>query len=261
MEHKFTTDGKKVAIVGKLNAQETIVQEIFVTESGAEIPQGENFVVRSLLDEPAKSWKAKYLEGEERNYQTKKGQWEREIDNLRKRQTQLIGDLKNKVSSLKLMNEHLTAESLDPVFNFLTNQYTHVVTNDYGQCEIIEMEKFHNGNEYGLKLVSIYGDDKGDLNFRLNEYRDGSGRWTCFTPFKSYDEALQFISGILKAKEKVDNRDIEKAKKYGIKLDPAKVEAARILALEYHEKNIQKYKDYIRDQESEVVKTNEKFKL
>lgn len=261
MEHKFTTDGKKVAIVGKLNAQETIVQEIFVTESGAEIPQGENFVVRSLLDEPAKSWKAKCLEEEERNYQTKKGQWEREIDNLRKRQTQLIEDLKNKVSSLKKMNEHLTAESLDPVFNFLTNQYTHVVANDYGQCDIIEMDKFHKGNEYGLKLVSIYGDDKGDLNFRLNEYRDGSGSWTGFTPFKSYDEALQFISGILNAKEKVDNRDIEKAKKYGIKLDPAKVEAARILALEYHEKNIQKYKDYIREQEAEVVKTNEKFKL
>jgi len=46
---KFTSDGKKVAVVGKLNAQETIVQEIFVS-NGNEIPSGENFVVKSLHD-------------------------------------------------------------------------------------------------------------------------------------------------------------------------------------------------------------------
>src|SRR6476659_8101217 len=41
---KYTDDGKKVMVVGKLNAQQTIVQEIFVS-AGQEIPSGENFVV------------------------------------------------------------------------------------------------------------------------------------------------------------------------------------------------------------------------
>jgi len=45
MQTKYTNDGKKVGIVGKLNAEQTIVQEIFITESGQEIPSGENFVV------------------------------------------------------------------------------------------------------------------------------------------------------------------------------------------------------------------------
>ena len=53
---KYTTDGKKVVVIGDLNQTEKIVQEIFVTEDGAEIPSGERFVVKSLLDEPAKSW-------------------------------------------------------------------------------------------------------------------------------------------------------------------------------------------------------------
>ena len=62
MQTKYTTDGKKVAIVGKLNNTETIVQEIFVSENGSEIPAGENFVVKSLLDAPAKSWKESQIE-------------------------------------------------------------------------------------------------------------------------------------------------------------------------------------------------------
>ena len=57
---KYTNDGKKVLIVGKLNSQETIVQEIFVS-AGQEIPSGENFVVKSLHDAPAESWKEKNL--------------------------------------------------------------------------------------------------------------------------------------------------------------------------------------------------------
>lgn len=56
MDIKFTSDGRKVAIVGKLNNLETIVQEIFISD-GNEIPSGENFVVKSLHDAPAISWK------------------------------------------------------------------------------------------------------------------------------------------------------------------------------------------------------------
>lgn len=37
---KYTGDGKKVLVVGKLNAIQTIVQEIFVS-AGQEIPSGE----------------------------------------------------------------------------------------------------------------------------------------------------------------------------------------------------------------------------
>jgi len=260
MTHKFTTDGKKVAIVGKLNAQETIVQEIFVTESGAEVPQGENFVVRSLLDEPAKSWKAKSLEDEERTYNQKRDYYKREIDNLRNRQSQLIEDLKAKVNSLKLMNQNLTAESLEPVYDFLTNRFTHVVLNDYGQPDIIEMEKFHTGNSYGLKLISIYGDDKGDLQFRINNYKDGSGSWKGFVPFKSYDAALEYLASVLTGKEKIDERDIEKAKKYGVKLDPEKIEAARIYAVSQQEQYIERAKKSIEEMQDKIKAINEKFK-
>jgi hypothetical protein len=44
-EIKFTADGKKVVVIGSLNSQEKIVQEIFVFD-GSEIPSGEHFVVK-----------------------------------------------------------------------------------------------------------------------------------------------------------------------------------------------------------------------
>jgi hypothetical protein len=58
MSHKFTSDGKKVAIIGALNAKETIVLEIFVND-GTEFPAGEHFVVKTLLDVPAETYKAR----------------------------------------------------------------------------------------------------------------------------------------------------------------------------------------------------------
>jgi len=57
---KYTASGNKVIVVGKLNNQETIVQKIFVSE-GNEIPAGENFIVKTLLDAPAETWKEKKM--------------------------------------------------------------------------------------------------------------------------------------------------------------------------------------------------------
>jgi hypothetical protein len=59
MDTKYLSDGRKVVVVGKLNSQETIVQEIFCNKEGSEIPSGENFVVKSLHDSPVESWKNK----------------------------------------------------------------------------------------------------------------------------------------------------------------------------------------------------------
>ncbi|GAG11454.1 unnamed protein product, partial [marine sediment metagenome] len=59
MEMKYLSDGRKVAVIGTLNNTETIVQEIFVTKDGADIPSGENFTVKSLHDEPVMSWEKK----------------------------------------------------------------------------------------------------------------------------------------------------------------------------------------------------------
>lgn len=260
MQYKFTTDGKKVTIVGKLNAQETIVQEIFVTESGAEIPQGENFVVKSLLDEPAKSWKQKAIEDAEKNYESNRKKYEEEERVLRLKYKQLIQDLKDKISSIRQMSAKLSQESFDRVFDFISGEITHVVYENYSDLSIIPFDKFLTGNEYGLKLVTLYGKDDGTLSFRLNEYSDGSGSSKTFFPFKSHEDAVLFLSERLKSKEKIYAKDIETANKYGIVLDAEKISAARDYALEQVQKNIETNRKQYKDYRMRLDEINDQYK-
>jgi len=50
-EYKYLKDGRKVAVVGRLNNNQWIVQEIFVS-GDQEFPCGEHFVETTLLDKP-----------------------------------------------------------------------------------------------------------------------------------------------------------------------------------------------------------------
>ena len=54
--HKYMSDGRKVVVIGQLNTVESIVQEIFVTEQGDEIPSGERFTTKDLHDTPEQNY-------------------------------------------------------------------------------------------------------------------------------------------------------------------------------------------------------------
>ena len=90
MDYKYLSDGRKVVVIGNLNNKETIVQEIFISKSGDEIPGGERFVVKSLHDEPVMSYKDKQaIESEKREQESK-----RRVDVLQRAESQLIDKLK-----------------------------------------------------------------------------------------------------------------------------------------------------------------------
>lgn len=42
-----------------------------------------------------------------------------------------------------------------------------------------------------LRLIALFGDTKGKLDWRINSYRDGSGNWQGIIPCQSEDEARQ----------------------------------------------------------------------
>ena len=68
-ELKYLSDGRKVSVIGKINKTEYIVQEVFITESGDEIPSGENFTAKSLHDAPVLSWKENEAKKVESRYE------------------------------------------------------------------------------------------------------------------------------------------------------------------------------------------------
>jgi len=58
---KYTKDGKKVVVIGQINKTEFICKEIYVDETGNEIPLGESFTSTNLLDYPAVTWAEKKI--------------------------------------------------------------------------------------------------------------------------------------------------------------------------------------------------------
>ena len=55
----------------------------------------------------------------------------------------------------------------------------------------------------GLKLISMLGSSNGDISYRINQYRDGSGGWNEIVPFSSHGQAVEYIAE--RACEKIMN--------------------------------------------------------
>lgn len=235
MSIKYTKDGKKVKVLGKLNDTTWIVQEIFVNESGQELPAGENFTEKTLLDEPAETWQDRH----NKELKEREAKIEAEIERLEKKR----GIVKREVDVSALVNrftekyQNIDISELDTLFAFMTGQITHVVKENYGDYEIISvidaLKKIDNHRHWpsfeGLKLVSLFGCcergcryEKGkddwscSLSYGINEYRDGSGSWTKIYPCISYKEAVLLLDDLITEKEANHNL-IELKEKHSLK--------------------------------------------
>ncbi|MFU5504489.1 hypothetical protein ACM7V1_29310 [Pseudomonas aeruginosa] len=196
---KYTNDGKKVLVLGKLNAEQSIVQEIFVSE-GQEIPSGENFVVKSLHDKPVESWKEKNLRDLEQRYETQKKDLELQISQQHQRLSIARDKAKHHANALFKFVENSDEGSLDLLKKVMSGQVTHIFVSGYspeifewdGGKGVYEEERDYNRVEVkGIKLLSLYGCSDGDLEYRLHHYRDGSGGSQQIFPTCSYEEALK----------------------------------------------------------------------
>jgi hypothetical protein len=195
---KYTNDGKKVLIVGKLNSQETIVQEIFVS-AGQEIPSGENFVVKSLHDAPAESWKEKSLRELEARYEKDRATLNRNIEEQSKRLGIVREKAKIQADTLLRFVNASDESQLETLRLFMSGQITHLFVSGYSP-EIIswndinaayDIDSWHGRfNIDGMKLVSLYGKTDGSLSYRLHQYRDDSGSSKAIYPTTSYESAL-----------------------------------------------------------------------
>ena len=109
---------------------------------------------------------------------------------------------------------------------FLEGKITHYVLEYWGSFKIVAFEESKPDQRWdsGLqKLLTLFGKSNGDLDWRLNEYSDGSGSNTIVIPCISYDEALAVAQGIIDNHmgESYQREDlITAAKKYNLKIDP-----------------------------------------
>ena len=232
---KYTADGKKVVVIGDLNQTEKIVQEIYVTEDGCEIPQGERFVVKSLLDAPAKPWKEKELERLESEYEKTSKYWETKMRQLITDKESAYKALTARVRWLRNVAKEPQMKSLSNILNtiadfmdgsekwILVNEWCGFVLekfDDNGVSRI--MDKFERGQYDSMRLLSLFGKSDGSFDFKINNYSDGSGSDKKVLFFKSKGEALAFMQAKFDNKSDYNSSDIEQLTKYELHIDTEK---------------------------------------
>lgn len=198
-DHKYLSDGRKVALVGKLNNEEWIVQEVFVTESGDEIPSGERFTAKSLHDAPVESWKDREMRKKEQRIKELEADYDRIQKNLRlaKVDAQTDADIRK---SLHAMAGNINPESLSTLEQFLRGEIRWLVKeSDYSfylpepfDKAIQDTDSWSCQRRYqGMKLISLFGKANGDLQFGISNYSDGSGGWATIRAFSSFENAAR----------------------------------------------------------------------
>lgn len=253
---KFTSDGKKVAVVGKLNNLETIVQEIFVT-NGNEIPSGENFVVKSLHDAPVESWKEKQLREIEARYKKEMAYWQSLLDRDYRLYKLKTTELKAKIQYIGSALHKANEDSFSLLVDFICGEIKFVVIkNLYDLPKLLTWEEFSKDEmcEDKLKLISLYGKDDGTFMYKRGLYTDNSEGWSReieFMPFKDENTALAKFKELFIASP-IHDKSFEIAKKYGIKLEAEKVEAFKAKKKQSLNKLIDDHKQKIKDWEKAI---------
>lgn len=224
-EIKYTKDGKKVVVIGALNAKENIVQEIYV-DGDNEIPMGENFIVKTLLDEPLKSWKASNIEKEERYYSQKEDELKSLNDKIRK-------EIPATKEYLKAIIKHrkIESEDFDLLIDFMSGSITHIVHAQYSQYEIKDFKKALGDGEYTPKMITLFGrnDDKFGFDYNLNYYSDGSGGGNQIIPCRSYLDALQVLAEkvitSIGEEGEINSYQLKSIEKYDIKISKKRMKS------------------------------------
>lgn len=194
---KYTPSGKKVRIVGKLNTTDFIVQEIYVDDAGNELPAGENFIEKSLLDIPAKT----YQQRQNDILCEKHAKLEADIEALHIKHTK-------QKERLKAISEH--AKQADCVlknlegFDFnkfcdvFTGQVKYAVENN---STIISFEdavykfesRFSDSRFDSIRLITLLGQSQGQLDYKVSYYSDGSGGGHNYKFTNTIEEAAQIV--------------------------------------------------------------------
>lgn len=270
---KYTTDGKKVVVIGNLNQTEKIVQEIYVTNDGCEIPQGERFVVKSLLDEPSKSWKEKKLEELENIYERESQTWELKTERLNEEKSKIYEALSSRVKWLRGVAKEPEMKSLNNALNtiadFLDGSEKWVLVDTFDGfilekfnedgCSNIESSIDDNYSRYqytSMRLLSLFGDSNGNFDFKINGYSDGSSSDEKVLFFKYREEAIKYIQNKINNIPEYSYRDMKDIDTFCLKADIGKRNKYNEGRIELTQKRIKELKDSLDREQSELNELN-----
>lgn len=189
----YLLDGRECEYIGAAGELH-VVASLFDTEYGEE--SGEPFTVpRVYLTLPTEKLHAEVAELTEKATVLRQQAWEAQSA-IRTAER----DTAERLKKLAKFN------GLELVEDFIDGRITHfVVTSEYGaNVQVQTLDKALKANpdrewDREMKLLCLFGDAKGNLSWRRNQYRDGSGSgWDYCEPFTSEAAAVAYAQTALK---------------------------------------------------------------
>lgn len=169
-------------------------------------------------------------------------------ETIRQRRSEL-GDLTLAIREAQAERKRLVSilsqnKALARIEDFVEGRMTHFAMGEswskWGVFTKEQMLAKGDGNDScrneSTKLLCLFGDSKGDLQWKVNEYRDGSGNWTKVVPCSSAEEAQAALQEMYEQslRDRADKKYntlypicAEKAKAIGIVV-PKEIEQAEI---------------------------------
>jgi len=251
---KYTTDGRKVLVMGSLNAKEMIIQEIFVQKDGTEIPSGENSIIAKvfLLDEPTISWKEKAIRDLDERYKKDSVEYPKMIEKLKKEYEDSTRVMREKLKFVGKALEKVNPEVFNTLIDYITGEISWVILYNYNTTSLIHIDELSQLYEGKLRLISLFGETNGDLNYHIGSYSDYSGGSKRISVYRDYESGVLELTKIFEEMESYNESTITEAIKHKIKLDYSKFHAFKDKKIESLDRDI-KYR-----QEELKKKTEEK---
>jgi len=96
-------------------------------------------------------------------------------------------------------------KGLERIADFIAGRITHAMVVDRGEARIQTLESvLKMRNEYGrdkaIKLITLFGQSRGSLEFKINEYQDGSGTNQTIFLFTSEADAAEALRSWVSSK-------------------------------------------------------------
>lgn len=110
-------------------------------------------------------------------------------------------DIRQKQAEMKGLMERLSSvPALRNLEAFIEGKMTHFVVKRFSSIEILTKDQALDDNDCydkGVKLLSLFGTSKGNMSWKLNQYKDGSGTWTEVYPATSLEDAKAQAADLL----------------------------------------------------------------
>jgi uncharacterized coiled-coil protein SlyX len=246
---KYTEEGFEVSVIQKVDGG-YICQPVYETYSNDPSDYSEGtpyFETRNLYDEPPVQ-----------KYEKRIAELEKTINELQdKAATERRIFLEEEKSRVLLKAKLEKFKQLRLLEDYIDGKITHYVEEAYEGPRIIPFkEATCSGDDTrrDLKLLTLFGDSKGNLNWKLNYYRDGSGNSTIVHLATSEEEAIKLCKEVCEKRifetEKYPRESIiVEAEKYGV-----------IVPTEYREKAMKAKKDSLKSELEKTLKRIEEIK-